>query len=64
MMAELTPTVVIHSSEIKDVILVLAENEDLFGEYEIKFVGENDISITATIKMKENLRFELLKLKE
>lgn len=64
MMAELTPTVVIHSSEIKDVILALAEHEDLFGEYEIKFVGENDISITATIKMKENQHFELLKLKE
>lgn len=64
MMAELTPTVVIHSSEIKDVILVLAENEDLFGEYEIKFVGANDISVTATIRLKENLRFELLKLKE
>ena len=64
MMAELTPTVVIHSSEINDVILALAEREDLFGEYEIKFVGANDISITATIKMKENLQFELLKLKE
>lgn len=64
MMAELTPTVVIHSSEIKDVILVLAENEDLFGEYEIKFVGENDILITATIRLKENQQFELLKLKE
>lgn len=64
MMAELAPTVVIHSSEIEDVILALAEREDLFGEYEIKFVGANDISITATIKMKENLQFELLKLKE
>ena len=41
MMAELTPTVVIHSSEIKDVILALAEHEDLFGEYEIKFVAQN-----------------------
>lgn len=64
MMAELAPMVVIHSSEIEDVILALAEREDLFGEYEIKFVGANDISITATIKMKENLQFELLKLKE
>ena len=64
MMAELALMVVIHSSEIEDVILALAEREDLFGEYEIKFVGANDISITATIKMKENLQFELLKLKE
>ena len=64
MMAELAPTVVIHSSEIEEVILALAEREDLFGEYEIKFVGANDISVTATIKMKENQQFELLKLKD
>lgn len=64
MMAELTPTVVIHSSEINDVMLTLAEHEDLFGEYKIIFVGANDISVTATIKMKENQQFELLKLKD
>ena len=64
MMAELTPTVVIHSSEINDVMLTLAEHEDLFGEYKIIFVGVNDISVTATIKMKENQQFELLKLKD
>lgn len=46
--------VVIHSSEINDVMLTLAEHEDLFGEYKIIFVGANDISVTATIKMKEN----------
>ena len=64
MMAELTPTVVIHSSEIKDVILTPTDHEDLFGGYEIKFIGTNDISITSIVKMKENQQFELLKLKE
>lgn len=64
LMAEMTPTVVIHSSEIKDIILTHAESDDLFGEYKIKFIGVNNISITATVKMKENERFEFLKVNE
>lgn len=64
MMAELTPTVVIHSSDIENITLTKAENDDLFGKYEIKFVGTYDFSVVVTVSLKENQQFELLKVKE
>lgn len=63
-MAELTPTVVIHSSDIENIILTKAENDDLFGEYEIKFVSTDNLMVVATVKLKENQQFELLQLRE
>lgn len=60
MMAELAPTVVIHSSDIENITLTKAKNDDLFGEYEIKFAGTDNFSAVATVSLKENQQFELL----
>lgn len=62
LMAEMTPAVMIHSVDIENISLAKAENGDLFGEYKIKFIGTSDISIIATVNLKENEQFEILKL--
>jgi len=64
LMAESAPTVMIHSSDIENIILSKAENDDPFGKFEIKFVREDNISIIATVTLKENQQFELMKLEE
>ena len=62
--AELTPSIMIDSNDVKNIILTECEEGELAGNYKITLALNADIYIIATVELKENEYFELLELQK
>ena len=62
--SEFTPSIMIHSEDVKNIILTECEEGELAGNYKITFELNTEVCIVATVELKENEHFELLELQE